>query len=62
MMDKYATDPGTAEEKACDEAYQPKPGTNTPQDQAKCRNCAHFNNPTNTRSALCPFADRVKKP
>lgn len=59
-MEKYATDPLSGRERACDEAYDAKPGTNTPQDHATCSNCAHFSNASNTRGTLCPWATRER--
>lgn len=59
-MDKYATDPGSRSEHACEEAYAPKPGTNTPLEQATCGNCAQYDSVRNTRGALCPYSNRPR--
>ena len=41
---------------ACDE-FEPKPGTTTTRGQESCVRCAQQDNPTGTRSPLCPHND-----
>ena len=57
-MEKFGTDPELGKEKACEEAYEPKPATNTPLDKAPCNNCAHFSNISQTRGAFCPYVNK----
>jgi hypothetical protein len=56
-MEKYATNPKLSEVQGC-EAHDLKPGIPAMSTDVTCGSCAHYSSLTNTRLALCPFANK----